>query len=70
MVGCFGLLLDCYCLPVDSLKYEDTTGRPRNDEDPAEWSGATGLRFWELRCVGCFLFFRDLRHDYVITARV
>ena len=24
----------CFGLPVDSLKYEETTGRPRNDEDP------------------------------------
>jgi hypothetical protein len=68
--GWFWFRLVCFGLPVDSLKYEDTTGRPRNDEDSAEWSGATGLRFWGLRCVGCSLFFRDLRHDYVITARV
>ena len=48
----FGSVLVCFGLPVESLKYEDTTGRPRNDEDSVGGSGVIGLQVWVCNVLG------------------
>ena len=65
-VVCLGVFLVCVGLPGNSLKHEDTAGRPRNDEDPAGWKCPYWFVVSVLQQDVHFCFFRGLRHCEVV----